>query len=72
MMEGSIVELQSEVGTLQSQVVQATSTVGRLEARLEDAEGKSRRNNVRFLGFPERAEGSAVESFVESWIKDVL
>ncbi|KAJ1168354.1 hypothetical protein NDU88_000280 [Pleurodeles waltl] len=70
--EGSIAELQSEVGTLRSQVAQATSTVGRLEERLGDAEGRSRRNNIRLLGFWERAEGLAVESFVESWIKDVL
>ncbi|KAJ1146641.1 hypothetical protein NDU88_012905 [Pleurodeles waltl] len=66
--EGSIVELQSEKGTLWTQMAQATSTVG----RLEDAEGRSRWNNVRLLGFPEHAEGSAVESFVENWIKDVL
>ncbi|KAJ1207935.1 hypothetical protein NDU88_003325 [Pleurodeles waltl] len=33
--EGSIVELQTEVGALHKQMVQATSTVGRLEA--EDA-----------------------------------
>ncbi|KAJ1144308.1 hypothetical protein NDU88_010608 [Pleurodeles waltl] len=32
--EGSIAELQSEVGTLRSQVAQATSTVGRLEVLL--------------------------------------
>ncbi|KAJ1171573.1 hypothetical protein NDU88_003434 [Pleurodeles waltl] len=38
--EGSIVELQMEVGA------QANSTVGRLEARLEDAEGRSRLNNI--------------------------
>ncbi|KAJ1211280.1 hypothetical protein NDU88_006641 [Pleurodeles waltl] len=70
--EGSIAELQTEVGTLRAQVAQATSTVGRLEARLEDTEGRSWRNNVRLLGFLERDEGSTVESFVESWIKDVL
>ncbi|KAJ1209239.1 hypothetical protein NDU88_004617 [Pleurodeles waltl] len=69
---GSIAEIQSEVGTLQSQVAQATSTVGQLEARLEDAEARSCWNNVRLLGFQERAEGLTVESFVESWIKDVL
>ncbi|KAJ1194187.1 hypothetical protein NDU88_003482 [Pleurodeles waltl] len=39
--EGSIAELQSEVGTLRTQMAQATSTVGRLEARLEDAERRS-------------------------------
>ncbi|KAJ1091541.1 hypothetical protein NDU88_004661 [Pleurodeles waltl] len=49
-------------------MAQATSSVGRLEARLEDAEGRSWRNNV----FPEHAEGSAMESFVENWIKDAL
>ncbi|KAJ1194262.1 hypothetical protein NDU88_003551 [Pleurodeles waltl] len=35
--EGSIVELQTEVVALRKQMVQATSTVGQLEARLEDA-----------------------------------
>ncbi|KAJ1089349.1 hypothetical protein NDU88_002500 [Pleurodeles waltl] len=70
--EGTISELQSEVGTLRTQMAQATSTVGRLEARLEDAEGSSQRNNIRLLGFPEHAEGSAIESFVENRIKDVM
>ncbi|KAJ1130649.1 hypothetical protein NDU88_009000 [Pleurodeles waltl] len=51
--EGSIMELQTEVGTLPKQMVQASSTVGRLEARLEDAEGRSQQNNIRLLGFPE-------------------
>ncbi|KAJ1127016.1 hypothetical protein NDU88_005422 [Pleurodeles waltl] len=69
---GSLVELQMEVGALRKQMAQASFTVGRLEARLEDAEGRSRRNNIRLLGFPERAEGSAAETFVENWIKDVL
>ncbi|KAJ1139760.1 hypothetical protein NDU88_006127 [Pleurodeles waltl] len=50
--EGSIVDLQTEVGTLSKQMAQVTSTVGTLEARLEDSEGRSRRNNVRLLGFP--------------------
>ncbi|KAJ1083707.1 hypothetical protein NDU88_003862 [Pleurodeles waltl] len=58
--EGSIVEL----GALHKQMVQTTSTVGRLQARLEDAEGSSRWNNIGFLGFPERAEGSAAETSV--------
>ncbi|KAJ1217719.1 hypothetical protein NDU88_005310 [Pleurodeles waltl] len=70
--EGSIAALQTEVRTLRKQMVQATSTVGWLEARLEDAERRSRRNNVRLLSFLERVEGSATESFVENWIRDVL
>ncbi|KAJ1218922.1 hypothetical protein NDU88_006493 [Pleurodeles waltl] len=38
--EGSIVELQTEVGALCKQMVQVNSMVGRLEARLEDAEAR--------------------------------
>ncbi|KAJ1113904.1 hypothetical protein NDU88_002144 [Pleurodeles waltl] len=48
--EGSIVELQTEVVVLHKQMVQATSTVGRLEAQLEDAEGRSQRDSIRLLG----------------------
>ncbi|KAJ1164768.1 hypothetical protein NDU88_005202 [Pleurodeles waltl] len=70
--EGSIVELQAEVGTLRKQMAQAGSTVGRLEARLEDAEGRSRLNNIRLLGFPERSGETMVKAFVEYWIRDVL
>ncbi|KAJ1140747.1 hypothetical protein NDU88_007085 [Pleurodeles waltl] len=46
--------------------------VRRLEALLQDAEGRSWQNNVRLLVFPERAEGNATEAFVENWIRDVL
>ncbi|KAJ1208513.1 hypothetical protein NDU88_003898 [Pleurodeles waltl] len=70
--EGSIVELQTEVVSLRKQMVQVNSTVGRLETRLQDAEGRSRLNNIRLLVFPERAEGAKVEVFVDSWIKDEL
>ncbi|KAJ1179643.1 hypothetical protein NDU88_004877 [Pleurodeles waltl] len=70
--EGSIVELQTEVGALRKQMVQVISTVGMLEGRLEDSVGRSRQNNVRLLGFPERAEGAMVEGFVERWIKHVV
>ncbi|KAJ1185038.1 hypothetical protein NDU88_001834 [Pleurodeles waltl] len=68
--EGSIVELQTEVGSLHKQMLQVNSTVG--IARLKDAECRSHRNNIRLLGFLERAEGAKVEGLVESWIKDVL
>ncbi|KAJ1099546.1 hypothetical protein NDU88_004647 [Pleurodeles waltl] len=70
--EGSIVELQTEVGVLRKQMVQANTAVGRMEARLEDVEGRSWRNNVRQLGFPQHAEWSAAETFVGNWIRDVL
>ncbi|KAJ1080666.1 hypothetical protein NDU88_000860 [Pleurodeles waltl] len=41
----------------------------KLEARAEDAEDHSRRCNLRFVGFPERAKGSTPELFVERWVR---
>ncbi|KAJ1201020.1 hypothetical protein NDU88_004836 [Pleurodeles waltl] len=46
LVEGSISELQMEVSVLRKQVAAATSKYGALEARMEDAEGWSHRNNV--------------------------
>ncbi|KAJ1131512.1 hypothetical protein NDU88_009848 [Pleurodeles waltl] len=63
--EGSIEKPQMEVATLKKHMVAA-------EARVEDAEGRACRNNVRLLGFPELAEGARTKQFVEAWIRDTL
>ncbi|KAJ1200720.1 hypothetical protein NDU88_004541 [Pleurodeles waltl] len=74
--EGSIVELQTEVGALRKQMAQANSTVGRLEARLEDAEGRSWRNKRAGTGLRSqsgdttgRNNGGSVYRF--GWGRDV-
>lgn len=41
-----------------------------LQDRVDDAEGRSCRNNVRILGIPERSEGSNPTQFVEDWLRD--
>ncbi|KAJ1155154.1 hypothetical protein NDU88_007889 [Pleurodeles waltl] len=63
--EGSISELREEVTTLRQQMAEVTSRAETLEARVENAEGRSRRNNVRFIRFPEQAEGYAMEAVEE-------
>ena len=70
--EADIAQLQTEVKTLKQQVTQLKVTTGALEYRVEDAEGRSRRNNLRLLGFPERSEGRETEAFVEKWILESL
>ena len=60
--------LKAEVAHLKKQMTQIQQTAGSLENHVEDAEGRSRRNNVRILGFLERAEGQAPEKFIEDWI----
>ncbi|KAJ1136233.1 hypothetical protein NDU88_002650 [Pleurodeles waltl] len=70
--EGSIEQLQAEVVTLNRQVAAKEAHSGALEARVEDSEGRARSNNVRLLGFPEWAEGTRPEQFMEAWIRDTL
>lgn len=40
--------------------------------KLEDMENRTRRNNVRFIGFPEEVEGRDVIKFVEDIIPELL
>ncbi|KAJ1171176.1 hypothetical protein NDU88_003046 [Pleurodeles waltl] len=66
--EGSISEIRMEVDTLRRQMAEVTSRAGTLEDRVNDTEGRSHSNNIRLIGFPERAEESSVEAFVEHWV----
>lgn len=40
--------------------------------KCDDLENKDRRNNVRILGMPERAEDLDPASFIEHWIKSTF
>lgn len=46
--------------------------VALLWEKLEDMENRSRRNNVRFIGFPEGKEGGDVAKFLEELIPQLL
>lgn len=54
--EGSLVDLQAEVGSLEKQVAAVTSTARVLKVRVEDAERRSHRNIVRLLGSQSRSQ----------------
>ena len=46
--------------------------VGQIWDKLEDMENRSRRNNVRFVGFPEGKEGGNVVRFLEELLPNLL
>ncbi|KAJ1151091.1 hypothetical protein NDU88_003878 [Pleurodeles waltl] len=74
-----IAGFQSRVATLEQQVTvvetQATLTADRdqellyLRRKVIDLEDRSRRDNVRFLGFPEEIEGAGAQSFVKNILR---
>ena len=71
--ESCLTSLRPTVTEVQQQMREMRAELHRLRDRAEDAEGRSRRNNVRFLGFPEKSESPNAELFLEDWLlREVL
>ena len=41
-------------------------------AKIDDLENRSRRNNVRIIGIPERSEGANPIEFLEGWLRETF
>ncbi|KAJ1119363.1 hypothetical protein NDU88_007549 [Pleurodeles waltl] len=42
-----------------------------LQERIEDAEGRSRCNNIRIIGLPEGKEGNDPTRYIETWLQSI-
>ncbi|KAJ1153565.1 hypothetical protein NDU88_006324 [Pleurodeles waltl] len=42
-----------------------------LQERVEDAEGRSLRNNIRIIGLPEGKEGSDQTQYIKTWLQSI-
>lgn len=63
--EDNVNELLTKVSTLEN-------TVKTLTNKVDDLECRSRCNNVRLVGLPEKAEGQDATAFLERWLPGVL
>lgn len=52
-----------------SQLEDMQRKITALQERIDGAEGRSRRNNVRILRIPEKSEGNNATGFVEQWLR---
>ncbi|KAJ1185744.1 hypothetical protein NDU88_002531 [Pleurodeles waltl] len=59
--------LKKEVKWRRAEVDESKCSATQMEERLEDTKDQSRCNNLHFMGFTRRAEGSSVELFLEHW-----
>lgn len=64
--------LTTDTATLQQQVRDLESAQKLMAAKLDDQEGRSRRNNIRLVGVPENIKGPALDLFVEDLITNQL
>ena len=66
--ESTNAAMRPTVQQLQKEVKEMSVDILALRRRAEEAEGFSRRSNVRFVGFPEGAEGANTDIFLEDWL----
>ena len=67
--EGRISDIEDTQKTTNSDVLELLHTVKNLELKAEDAEGRSRRNNLQIVGIPEGTEGTNPTSYISDWIR---
>ncbi|KAJ1101284.1 hypothetical protein NDU88_006356 [Pleurodeles waltl] len=72
MAEMHIKGLLATINHLEEQFRSLTKKSSVMDAKLEDQEGRSRRNNVRVVGVPEGMEGPSADLFVEDLVLNKL
>ena len=70
--EKEITGMSPELKLLRSQMNEVENKVRVLEGRAEDAENRSRRNNIRLIGVPENTEKGNMIHFLEAWLREVV
>lgn len=71
-MELSATTCSDDLTSLQCAVSVLTEEVRQLQAKCEDLEGRSRRNNIRLIGIPEGLETSNPREFISHLLQDLL
>lgn len=70
--ESRISEVEDDVSQLKRRMAHMESVQKTLALKVEDAEGRARRNNLRFVGFPEDCEHGNMERFITTWLESWL
>ena len=70
--EQQISDAEDNVNELLTKVSTLENTVKTLTDKVDDLECRSRRNNVRLVGLPEKAGGQNAATFLERWLLEAL
>lgn len=70
--ETRISEVEGDVSQIKRRLAKMESAQKTLALKVEDAEGRARRNNLRFVGFPEDCEQGNMERFLTTWLEGWL
>lgn len=70
--EERISTVEDQLSPMSKDLKRATQQIAFLLNKVDDLENRSRRNNVRVVGVPEKSEGKDPVSFFESWLADII
>ena len=71
-LESTVESLAPETKAIETRRGEVEVQTRRLTARLDDQEGKARRNNIRITGASEGVQGDNTLQFIEDWLQDVV
>ncbi|XP_073405639.1 uncharacterized protein [Dendrobates tinctorius] len=64
--------LEDHISKMQKAHTQCLQKCAALINKTDDLENRSRRNNVRLVGIPEKTEGNDTTKFIEKWLQDKI
>ena len=70
--ETRISSLEDALTTMRQETTRDQNRLREVAWRVDDNENRARRNNLRFVGFPEGAEKSNCEDFLRQWLLEVF
>lgn len=68
----SLTDVDARVATLEKLCSDLVQDNAKIKLKLEDLENRSRRNNIRVIGIPEREEGPRPAAFMEAFLLEVF
>lgn len=70
--ETRVSEVEDQLASTQTDTRRHTQQISSLMAKVDDLENRSRRNNVRMVGIPERVEGANSTEYFENWLRNTF
>lgn len=70
--ENRVSTLEDQLPPMSKAIQSHAQDIAALLNKVDDLENRSRRNNVRLVGVPEKAEGRNLVAFLESWLINAI
>ncbi|XP_060790883.1 V-set and immunoglobulin domain-containing protein 10-like 2 [Neoarius graeffei] len=71
-MEMSRNDMETRLATLESTCIALSKDNDALKFKIDDLENRSRRNNIRITGLPEKVEGAHLTAFMEVFLREMF